>query len=178
MRIERTTIDGLVVLGWDVAEDARGSLARTFCRAELAEAGIAFEVAQANLSRNPSLHTLRGLHYQQPPHAEAKIVSCLAGRIWDVAVDLRRDSPTYLQWQAFDLSPESARALYIAPGLAHGFLTLAPDSAVHYVMDAAYAPAAAAGICWDDPALDIDWPAAPSLISERDRNLPRIADSG
>ena len=171
MRIEPTAIDGLLLLRWDAAADERGSFARTFSRAELAEAGVAFDVVQASISRNPVRHTLRGLHYQKAPHGEGKIVSCLAGRIWDVAVDLRRASRTYLGWQAFELSAEAGSSLCLAPGLAHGFLTLEPGSDVHYLMDAPFVSEAFAGLRWDDPAIGIDWPAAPALISERDRGL-------
>jgi dTDP-4-dehydrorhamnose 3,5-epimerase len=174
MRIEPSGIEGLCLLRWDVAADERGRFARTFCRDELARAGLRFELAQANLSHNAARHTLRGLHYQEAPHAEAKIVSCLAGRLWDVAVDLRRDSPTYRQWRGFELSPESATSLFVPEGFAHGFLTLEPGTDVHYLVSAAYAPEAAAGLRWDDPAIGIEWPAAPALLSHRDRGWPML----
>jgi dTDP-4-dehydrorhamnose 3,5-epimerase len=159
-----------------VAEDARGSFARTFCRADLAAAGIDFSVEQANLSRNAVRGTLRGLHFQAEPHGEPKIVSCVRGRIWDVAVDIRPGSPTYGQWRGFELSPEIACAVHIPQGFAQGFLTLEPDSEVHYLMGAPYVPAAAMGIRWDDPALAIAWPELPALLSERDAALPRLAE--
>lgn len=175
MHIEPTAIDGVLLLRWDSAADERGSFARTFSRVELAEAGVEFEIVQASLSRNPVRHTLRGLHYQKAPHGEGKIVSCLAGRIWDVAVDLRRDSSTYLRWRAFELSAQTGCSLYLAPGIAHGFLTLEPGSDVQYLMDAPFVPEAFAGVRWDDPAIGIDWPAPPALISERDRTLASLA---
>jgi len=159
-----------------VAEDARGSFARTFCRADLAAAGIHFTVEQANLSRNPVRGTLRGLHFQAEPHGEPKIVSCVRGRIWDVAVDIRRGSETYGQWRGFELSPDRACAVHIPQGFAQGFLTLEPDSEVHYLMGAPYVPEAGMGIRWDDPDLAIAWPAPPALLSDRDATLPRLAE--
>lgn len=161
-----------------MAEDARGSFARTFCRADLAAAGIPFTVEQANLSRNPVRGTLRGLHFQAEPHGEPKIVSCVRGRIWDVAVDIRPGSPTYGRWRGFELSPESACAVHIPQGFAQGFLTLEPDSEVHYLMGAPYVPEAGMGIRWDDPDLAIAWPEPPALLSARDAALPRLAELG
>lgn len=175
MRIETTDLPGLALLHWRVNEDERGIFARTFCRAALAEAGIPFDIVQTNVSRSPVARTLRGLHFQRPPHAEGKIVTCLRGRIWDVAVDIRPGSATRGQWRGFELSAESRSSLHVPAGFAHGFLTLAPDTEVHYLMSAAHAPDAAAGICWDDPALAVEWPAEPALISDRDRGLPGFA---
>jgi dTDP-4-dehydrorhamnose 3,5-epimerase len=171
MRVEPTAMEGLALLRWDVAEDERGSFARTFCRDELRVAGLEFEVVQANLSSNRALHTLRGLHFQLPPNGEPKIVSCLSGRIWDVAVDMREGSPTNRRWQAFELAADGRSSLHIPAGFAHGFLTLEPDSVVHYLMGAPFVAGAGAGIRWDDPALGIEWPAAPAIISERDRSF-------
>ncbi len=174
MRIEETAIPGVAVLHYELYADDRGSFARTFCEEELAAAGLSFRVIQANLSRNTARHTLRGLHFQQAPHGEPKIVSCVLGRIWDVAVDLREDSPTYRRWLGFELAPEENRALHLPEGIAHGFLTLEPESEVHYLMGAAYVPGAATGLRWDDPALGIDWPALPAVISERDATYPLL----
>lgn len=154
--------------------DARGSFARTFCEAEFAAAGLPFRIVQANLSTNIDRHTLRGLHYQRDPHGEPKIVSCTRGRIWDVAVDVRPGSPTYLHWRGYELSPEGGVALHLPTGIAHGFVTLEPDSEVHYLMGAAYVPGAATGLRWNDPAIGIDWPATPAVISERDRGYPLL----
>jgi dTDP-4-dehydrorhamnose 3,5-epimerase len=176
MRVEPTGIEGLFLLEWEISEDARGRFARTFCRDSLARAGLMFQLVQANVSRNPTRHTLRGLHFQTRPHGETKIVSCVAGRIFDVAVDLREDSPTYLRWEAFELSAEGGRSLYIPEGLAHGFLTLEPESDIHYLTDAAYVPAADSGVRWDDPVLGIAWPAPPALISKRDLGLPPLSN--
>ena len=176
MRVEPQALAGLALLHWDVAQDVRGSFARTFCSADLAAAGMDFTPVQANLSRNPASRTLRGLHFQAAPHGEPKIVCCLRGRIWDVAVDLRPDSPTFGQWRGFELSPQAACAVHIPQGFAQGFLTLEPDSEVFYLMGAAYRPDAAAGIRWDDPDLAIDWPERPAILSPKDAALPLVAE--
>ncbi len=170
MHFEPSRIDGVVLIRLNVKSDARGDFARTFCVEEMATAGLPFVVVQTNISRNIARHTLRGLHFQREPHGEPKIVSCPRGRIWDVAVDMRQASPTYRRWQAFELSPSSDTALHLPTGVAHGFITLEPDSEVHYLMGAAYVPGAATGVRWDDPALDIHWPAMPAVISDADRS--------
>lgn len=167
-------MEGIALLHWELAHDERGSFARTFCRAELAAAGLPFEVVQANVSRNDARHTLRGMHFQHDPYGEPKIVSCTRGRIWEVAVDMRPDSPTCRQWRGFELGPDAGCAVHLPRGIAHGFLTLEPDSEVHYLMGAEYAPAAAMGIRWDDPAIGISWPAEPAIISDRDARFPLL----
>lgn len=169
MRFEPSRIAGVVLIRLDVKTDSRGAFARTFCTQEMAAAGLSFTVVQANLSRNIAQHTLRGLHYQREPYGEPKIVSCSRGRIWDVAVDMREQSPTYRQWQAFELSSESDSALHLPTGVAHGFVTLEPDSDVQYLMGAAYVPGAATGVRWDDPAIGVAWPVEPAVISDADQ---------
>lgn len=176
MRSSPTPIAGVHLLEFDSARDERGGFARLFCSKILAEAGVNFTVVQANISYNIDAFTLRGVHYQTAPHGEAKIVTCLRGRIFDVAVDLREDSPTYRQWTAVELSEEDPRGFYLPRGIAHGFLTLERDSVIHYLMDAPYHAASASGVRWDDPAFGIDWPAEPLIISERDRNHPLIVN--
>ena len=168
MRIEPTEIAGVDLILWDMVADERGGFARTFCAEAMAAVGIPFAVAQANISLNPAIRTLRGLHYQREPHGEPKIVSCRSGRIFDVAVDMRNGSPTYRRWLGFELGRDLPRALHLVSGIAHGFLTLEPDSEVHYLMGAPYVAGAATGVRWDDPAIAIDWPAVPAVISERD----------
>lgn len=172
MRFSPTAVDGVKLIDLDTAEDERGFFARTFCEEELARAGIALTARQLNLSYNRDAFTLRGLHYQAAPHAEAKIVHCVRGRIYDVALDLRPVSSTYLRWTAAELSPQARRMLYIPEGCAHGFLTLEPDSDIIYVMGTAFVAEAARGARWNDPAFGIDWPAAPRVISERDAGYP------
>ena len=172
MRFSPTAVDGVMLIDLDTSEDGRGFFARTFCDDEFARAGISFRPRQMNLSHNRKALTLRGMHYQAAPHAEAKIVHCVRGRIYDVALDLRPASPTYLRWTAAELSPETRRMLLIPEGCAHGFLTLADDSDIIYVMDAAFVADAARGVRWNDPAFGIKWPATPLIISERDAGYP------
>lgn len=152
--------------------DERGFFARTWCRREFTEHGIDARLVQCNISYNRAVATLRGLHWQAAPHQEPKLVRCTRGEIWDVVVDLRADSPTYLAWHGESLSAENGRALFIPVGCAHGFLTLEPESEVHYQMGEYYAPEATRGARWDDPAFDIAWPRQPQVISERDRGFP------
>jgi dTDP-4-dehydrorhamnose 3,5-epimerase len=177
MRFRPTRLEGFLVIELDLHVDERGSFGRAFCADEFKSAGIPFEVVQTNISLNPHRHTLRGMHYQQPPNGEPKVVLCTHGRIFDVAVDLRPDSPTYLQWEAvqLELGEGVARAVYIAPGLAHGFLTLEPDSDVYYLMGAVYVPGSGRGVRWHDPAIGIIWPAPPAVISPKDATYPLVA---
>lgn len=172
MRIDATAVAGVFVVEREVHADARGSFERTFCEAEFAQAGIDFRAVQLNLSRNPRTGTLRGMHYQPAPHAEAKLVQCVRGRILDVALDLRPDSPTYLAHVAVTLDAREARSLFIPEGCAHGFLTLEDDSDVLYHMGSAFVAGVGAGVRWDDPAFGIAWPASPASISDRDATYP------
>lgn len=163
-------LTGLTLIRLEPHHDARGFFARLHCGEELARAGIAFEPVQINLSRNIAAYTLRGMHYQDPPHAEAKIVRVTRGAIHDVAVDLRPGSPTYLRHAGFRLDAEGGDALYIPEGFAHGFLTLEPETDVLYEMGRAYTPGHARGLRWDDPKLGISWPHPPAVIGDQDRN--------
>lgn len=174
MRFIPTRIDGVTIVELEPRRDDRGSFIRTFCEEEFAAAGLPFRVVQANLSINAAAFTLRGLHFQHTPHGEPKIISCLRGRIFDVAVDIRPDSATYLEWVAVEMAADLDRVVHLDVGIAHGFLTLEPDSEVHYLMGASFVAGAAAGLRWDDPAIGIDWPAAPAVISERDGDYALI----
>ena len=133
-------------------------------------------IAQINLSETRRRGALRGMHFQHPPHAEGKWVRCLRGRVFDVAVDLRRESPAFLRWHAVELSPEKANAFFIPEGCAHGFQALEDDCQLLYLHTAAYAPESEGGVRWDDPRLAIDWPLAVTDISERDLNHPLIGE--
>ena len=175
MRFSPTSLPGLVVVDVEPRADARGSFARLQCPDEFAAAGHPFAPVQTSLSRNPAAGTLRGLHYQSDPFAETKLVRAVRGRIFDVAVDLRPDSPTFRSWHGEELSADNARALLIPPGLAHGFLTLEPDTDVLYQISPAFSPGHEAGVRWNDPAFSIAWPAVPRLISERDATYPDVA---
>ncbi len=172
MRFTPTDIAGVVRVEADAHQDDRGLFARLQCPEEFAAAGLDFAPVQTSLSRNPHLHTLRGMHYQPAPNAETKLVRVSQGRIFDVAVDLRPDSPTYRRWTAAELSADNLVALFIPEGVAHGFLTLEPDTDVIYQIAPAYRPGHEAGVRWDDPAFAIAWPAPPALISPRDATYP------
>jgi dTDP-4-dehydrorhamnose 3,5-epimerase len=156
-------------------EDERGFFARSFCQEEFRAHGLDPAVAQCNVSFNRRRGTLRGLHFQAPPHEEAKLVRCTRGTIWDVIVDIRADSPTRHRWFALELNEENRRALYVPRGFAHGFQTLADDSEVLYQMSEFYHPESARGLRWDDPVLAIKWPIAHPVISERDRSYSLLA---
>jgi dTDP-4-dehydrorhamnose 3,5-epimerase len=170
MRFEPTQLEGVVLVRPDLMEDQRGFFARLYCPQEFAAAGIAFEARQTSLSRNDNLHTLRGMHYCNEP--EAKLVRCVRGRILDVVFDIRRESATFGKSVAVELSADNALGLYIAPGLAHGFLTLEANSDVMYQIDRLYRPGFDAGLRWNDPQFAFDWPAVPAVISERDATYP------
>lgn len=154
--------------------DARGFLSRLFCAEELAVAGWQKPIVQINHTRTAKRGTVRGMHYQTPPHAEMKLVSCIRGEVYDVAVDLRVGSPTFLQWHTEILSADNGCALLIPEGFAHGFQTLTDDCEMFYLHSAAYAPDAEAGLRVDDPHLDISWPLPIAEISARDREHPLL----
>jgi dTDP-4-dehydrorhamnose 3,5-epimerase len=168
MRFTPTVIDGVVVVDIEPARDDRGFFARLHCPEEFAAAGHPFAPAQTSLSHNAAAFTLRGMHYEAPPHEEAKLVRVTRGRIFDVAVDLRPQSSTYLKWTGTELSAANGRALLIGRGMAHGFITLEPETDVIYQIDRIFEPGHGKGARWDDPAFGIDWPAKPAVISERD----------
>ena len=172
MRFVETAIMGAFVVDLVPHADARGSFARVYCETAFAEAGIDFRPVQVNLSRNPLPFTLRGMHYQHAPHGEAKYVQCVAGRLFDVAVDLRPGSPSYLASVGVELAAGENRLFYIPEGCAHGYLTLEADSALHYQVSHAYVAEAGAGVRWDDPAFAIQWPAVPQVINSRDAGYP------
>jgi dTDP-4-dehydrorhamnose 3,5-epimerase len=172
MRFTETKVAGAFLIEPEPVADERGFFARTWCREEFAEHGLNPELAQANISFNHRRGTLRGLHLQAHPHQEAKLVRCTRGAIFDVAVDLRPDSMTYLAWFGAELTDANRSMLYVPEGCAHGFLTLTDATEVAYQMSAPYAPAAARGVRWDDPAFGIDWPGEVLVINERDRRYP------
>jgi len=176
MIFRETPLAGAWVLELERHSDERGFFARTFCRRELAEHGLDVEVAQCNLSVSRRRGTLRGLHFQRAPHEEAKLVRCSRGSLFDAIVDLRVGSPTFARWFGVVLSAREGNQLYVPRGFAHGLLTLEDDTEVCYQVSAAYAPDHQAGYRWDDPAFGIDWPAPVRVMSERDRNLPTLAE--
>jgi dTDP-4-dehydrorhamnose 3,5-epimerase len=175
MRFTETDLPGVFVIALDPAEDDRGFFSRTFCDGEFTRAGIAMLPRQMNLSHNRQAFTLRGMHYQAPPNAEIKLVQCVRGRVFDVAVDLRPDSPAYRRWFGIELAPALRRMVLVPEGCAHGYLSLEDDSDVMYLVSAPYAPEAGRGVRWNDPAFGIAWPVQPRVMSPRDRSCPDFA---
>jgi dTDP-4-dehydrorhamnose 3,5-epimerase len=181
MRFDPTDIDGVILITPDTHADERGSFSRLYCAQEFAKAGLVFDAPQINLSRNTSARTLRGMHYQDPPFAEAKLVRVMRGSVHDVVIDLRKESRSFLSWISVTLDSVDGRSLFIPEGCAHGFLTLEADTDVLYQMGRAYTPGHAKGVRYDDRAFDIKWPAAPLVISDADRSWPdfsRVASDG
>ena len=177
MKWIRTALDGVWVLEPEPREDKRGSFARAWCIREAAEHNLKPAWVQMNLSLNHRAGTLRGLHWQAAPWQEAKLVRCVKGAVWDVAVDLRSGSPTYLSWHGEELNDANRRALYVAEGCAHGFLTLTDGVEVHYLVSNYYAPEAERGARWDDPALSIAWPRTVEVISDKDAAWPPLGEA-
>jgi dTDP-4-dehydrorhamnose 3,5-epimerase len=171
-----TPIAGVLELGGQPFSDHRGAFLNAFRTQELAftQAWGDRPIAQVNLSRSEAVGTVRGLHLQAPPHSEAKLVRCLRGRVWDVAVDLRPGSATYRRWHAVELSPAAANALLIPEGCAHGFQVLEPGSELLYLHSGAWVPEAETGVRFDDPHLAIQWPLPADGLSERDLGLPLL----
>lgn len=174
MRFLPTDVPPATVVELEPFTDDRGWFARAFCANEFEAQGLTPVTAQTNLSFNREAGTLRGLHYQVEPAPEAKLVRCLQGAIFDVAVDVRPDSPTYLHWTGVELSAENGRALHVPEGFAHGFLTLADDTLVTYQVSAFYTPEAERGMRYDDPAIGIDWPGEVRVISDKDASWPLL----
>jgi dTDP-4-dehydrorhamnose 3,5-epimerase len=172
MIVSATRLADARLIDIEPQRDERGFFARIWCARELKAHGIDVDLAQENLSLNRRAGTLRGLHYQKPPHAEAKIVRCVRGAIFDVIVDIRPGSPTYGSWEGFRLDADNRRALYVPKGFAHGFQSLVDDTEVLYQMTAFHTPDSAAGFRGDDPAFAITWPLPVSAISARDRAWP------
>jgi dTDP-4-dehydrorhamnose 3,5-epimerase len=167
-----THLEKVLVVDIERQEDERGFFARSWCRREFAAHGISAEFAQSSVSLNRSRGTLRGLHYQAAPYEEAKLVRCTRGAVYDVVVDIRAQSATFLQHVGVVLSAANHRALYVPEGCAHGFLTLSDDAEVLYHMSQVYEPTAARGVRWDDPQFGIFWPGPVRVVAERDRTYP------
>jgi dTDP-4-dehydrorhamnose 3,5-epimerase len=178
MRFIATGLDGAWIIEQERLGDERGWFTRTWCRREFGEHGITTDFPQGNLSFNERKGTLRGLHFQRPPSREGKLVRCSRGEIYDVIVDLRCDSATFLQHRGVILSGANGRSLYVPPGLAHGFETLTDDAEVVYAMTDYYDASLSDGVRWNDPAFRIEWPiAGPAVMSDRDRSYPDL-DAG
>lgn len=172
MLFEKTIIGGVFRIYPDRKSDERGFFARTWCREEFEKAGLDTGLVQCSISFNARKGTLRGMHYQTAPFAETKLVRCTMGAIYDVILDLRRESPTFKKWVGLTLTAENREMVYIPKGCAHGFLTLDDNSEIFYQMTEFYKPEAARGVRWNDPAFAIEWLGNADIISERDRTLP------
>jgi dTDP-4-dehydrorhamnose 3,5-epimerase len=169
MTFQETKLSGVFEIRLEPAHDSRGFFARSWCQKEFENRGLDPKVVQCNVSFNKRKGTLRGMHYQAAPNAEAKLVRCTSGSVYDVVVDLRPQSPTFKQWIAAVLTSEERNMIYVPEGCAHGFLTLEDKTEVFYQMSEFYSPESARGVRWDDPAFQIVWPAKVDVISERDR---------
>jgi dTDP-4-dehydrorhamnose 3,5-epimerase len=170
----QTKLDGVVLLEPEVYGDERGFLLESFSRAEYSELGIEVDFVQDNHSRSGA-NILRGIHFQTEP-GQAKLVRCGRGRIWDVAVDLRRDSPTHGQWEGYELDDVAHRELFVPVGFGHGFCVLSDIADVLYKVSSYYDPETESGIAWDDPDVAIEWPISEPQLSERDRTAPKLAE--
>lgn len=177
MRFNATKLRDVRIIELEPAADERGFFARTFCVQEFASAGLATTFVQHSFSRTERTGAVRGMHFQLSPHKEVKLIRCLTGAIYDVLIDIRPDSPTYMHWEAYQLESGDGRQLYVPTGFAHGFQTLAPATEVGYMMTASYAPAAASGIRHDDPAFEIIWPLPVTDISPKDLSWPDFRPS-
>ena len=175
MKFRELGLAGAFIVEPERFEDERGFFARAFCRNEFDGQGLNSSVAQCNVAFNARKGTLRGLHYQVPPHAEAKFIRCIRGAIYDVIVDLRHDSPTYLQHFGLELSSENRSALYVPERFAHGYQALTDNAEVFYQVSEFYAPGAERGIRYDDPAIRIEWPLPVTVISDKDASWEAFA---
>ena len=174
MIFREAAIPGVYLIEIEPRQDERGLFARTWCAREFADHGLDPRLVQCSVSFNSQAGTLRGMHYQIAPHAEAKLVRCTRGALFDVVVDLRKDSPTYLRWVGYELSEDNRLSLYVPEGCAHGFLTLQPATEVLYQMSVEYHPGSARAFRWNDPAVGIEWPEAPRVMSQQDRSHPDL----
>lgn len=176
MKIHGTGFEGLAVIETAPVADARGQFTRLFCESECAVLRPGLHWTQINLSRTATKGTVRGLHFQRPPAAEIKLIRCVRGRVFDVAVDLRAGSPTFLRWHGIELSERNGLQFFVPEGFAHGFQTLTDEAEILYLDSAAWNPELERGLRYDDPRLAIGWPLPVTLVSEKDRNTPLLTD--
>lgn len=175
MNIKKTAIEGVAIIDLEPRVDERGYFSRVFCKEELEKAGISFDIVQINRSLSIKKGMIRGLHYQRTPFEEGKIVQCLRGEIFDVALDLRKESKTYGQWVGVRLSEENKRLLVVPKGCAHGFQALTANCVVEYFVSQFYTPGSEAGVRWNDPAFGIPWPIATPILSRKDEAWPDLS---
>ena len=172
MKFHPTPIEDVFIVDVEPIEDSRGFFARAWCSREFQKKGLKNTIAQCNVSFNYKKGSVRGMHYQLPPYEEVKMVRCISGAIFDVVIDLRKDSSTYKKWFGAELSATNYKMLYVPEGFAHGYQTLEKDSVVFYQVTEYYQPGAERGVRWDDPAFNIEWPLTLSEISDKDKSYP------
>ncbi len=172
MKFIEVGLEGVRLIEPEVFADDRGVFRRHFCAAEFAAHGLSATAVQGNISENPHQGTLRGFHFQLPPFAEAKTLSCITGAIYDIVVDLRSSSPTFMKWVAVEISADDRRSLHVPAGCANAWLTTAPNTVLHYYMSEPFRPGSYRGIRYNDPAFGFRWPMEPIVISEKDRSFP------
>ena len=172
MKFIETKLPGAFVIEPEKKEDKRGFFTRTWCKNELGNHGLKAEIAQVNINFNKQRGTLRGMHYQAAPYGECKIIKCTRGAVFDVVIDLRKDSPTYLDWIGVELTGDNFRMLYVPENFSHGFITLEDQTEICYMVTQFYTPEAERGIRWDDPSFNIKWPLHPQVISDKDSSYP------
>ncbi len=170
MIFKPTSILGVLTIKSSGFRDERGAFTRIFCPDEFKDAGIDFHPVQTSIATNQKKHTLRGLHFQLPPHEETKLLTVVSGAIFDVAVDMRPDSPTHRKWVGMNLAGGNLDGVLIPAGIAHGYITMEPNTTILYHINTAYRPDFSSGVRWDDPAIGVQWPVAPALISEQDKS--------
>jgi len=177
MKFTKTALPGLWVIDLELREDERGFFARTFCENEFSAHGLNTRWPQCNVTLTKTRGMIRGMHFQAIPRAEIRLLRCTAGAIFDVALDVRSNSPTFGKWESFELNSQNRRMLYIPAGFAHGFQCLADNSEIFYQMSEFFFPDLARGVRWNDPTVAIQWPLPDPTLSERDNNLPLLADA-
>lgn len=174
MLFHPTPLAGAYTVAWQAREDDRGLFARAFCADEFGREGLCASFVQANISTNRHAGTVRGMHFQKPPHAEVKLVRCVKGGIYDVIVDIRPNSPTYLRWFGTELTDVNGLMMYVPEGFAHGYQALTADATAFYLVSAAYAPQAEGGLRYNDPRIAINWPLSITSVSAKDASLPLL----
>lgn len=176
MKFIEQKIPGMFIIEPSLHQDDRGVFRRSFCVEEFNNAGIDFTVKQGNISQNFHKHTMRGFHYQVEPSKESKVISCVTGALYNIVLDLRKDSPTFHQWVASEVNAENRHSIVVPAGCANAFLTMADNTIVHYYMGDSFAPNSYCGIRYNDPKFGFEWPVEPEVISEKDLNLPDYTD--
>jgi len=176
MIFNKTFIKDLFIINHELHQDERGIFRRSFCKEEFSKQGIQFEAVQGNVSKNFKKHTLRGFHYQKEPSNEAKVISCISGAIYNIVLDLRKNSPTRFKWVALEINDQNHSSIFVPAGCANAFLTMSDNTIVHYYMGDLYNEINYSGVRYNDPKFAFEWPCEPKVISNKDLNLPDFID--